>query len=196
MKKTALAAALALSLGTVAVTAEAGTAGLTGVWSGTYSFSMTSPGGNPVGAPTAPQAWSFDFGTGGGTAAVTIANTTTFYASVWTAHTVTAVDNGDGTYGNTSSCTGTVCSGTTNMLFDWSVNSNIPVAELWDITATGNTATVTAVSAAITTPSPAFPGFHPAFNGTISAVPVPAAAWLFGSGLLGLVGVARRRKAS
>jgi hypothetical protein len=28
----------------------------------------------------------------------------------------------------------------------------------------------------------------------INAVPVPAAAWLFGSGLLGLVGVARRRK--
>ncbi|MBI5042207.1 MAG: VPLPA-CTERM sorting domain-containing protein, partial [Gammaproteobacteria bacterium] len=26
-----------------------------------------------------------------------------------------------------------------------------------------------------------------------SAVPVPAAAWLFASGLLGLVGVARRR---
>lgn len=29
--------------------------------------------------------------------------------------------------------------------------------------------------------------------GSISAVPLPAAAWLFGSGLLGLVGAARRR---
>lgn len=29
----------------------------------------------------------------------------------------------------------------------------------------------------------------------VSAVPVPAAAWLFGSGLLGLIGVARRKKA-
>ena len=31
--------------------------------------------------------------------------------------------------------------------------------------------------------------------GEMSAVPVPAAVWLFGSGLLGLVGVARRKKA-
>ena len=30
---------------------------------------------------------------------------------------------------------------------------------------------------------------------TVSAVPVPAAVWLFGSGLLGLVGIARRKKA-
>ena len=30
---------------------------------------------------------------------------------------------------------------------------------------------------------------------TVAAVPVPAAVWLFGSGLLGLVGVARRKKA-
>ena len=32
-------------------------------------------------------------------------------------------------------------------------------------------------------------------NVSVSAVPVPAAVWLFGSGLLGLVGVARRKKA-
>ena len=32
-------------------------------------------------------------------------------------------------------------------------------------------------------------------SGDVGAVPVPAAAWLFGSGLLGLIGVARRKKA-
>ena len=32
-------------------------------------------------------------------------------------------------------------------------------------------------------------------DGDVAAVPVPAAVWLFGSGLLGLIGVARRKKA-
>jgi hypothetical protein len=32
-------------------------------------------------------------------------------------------------------------------------------------------------------------------SGDVSAVPVPATAWLFGSGLIGLVGIARRKKA-
>lgn len=39
-------------------------------------------------------------------------------------------------------------------------------------------------------------GYQLQLVGTVSAVPVPAAVWLFGSGLLGLVGVARRRKAA
>jgi len=33
------------------------------------------------------------------------------------------------------------------------------------------------------------------WKGAVSVVPVPAAVWLFGSGLLGLVGIARRKKA-
>lgn len=33
-------------------------------------------------------------------------------------------------------------------------------------------------------------------SGDVSAVPVPAAVWLFGSGLLGLIGVARRKSAN
>lgn len=181
MKKTLLATAMVAALGTTAI-AEAGTVGLSGVWTGTYSFSMFSPRGSAVGAPTAPQNWTFDFDAG----TVSIENTTTFYASVWTAHDVTITDNGDGTYGN-------VAASGPNMLFDWSVNTGIPVAHLWDVTATGNTAVVTAVSTTILANSPAFPGFHPTFEGTLTQVPVPAAAYLLGSGLLGLVGVARRR---
>ncbi len=33
-------------------------------------------------------------------------------------------------------------------------------------------------------------------SGDVSAVPVPAAVWLFGSGLLGLIGMSRRKKAA
>jgi len=40
----------------------------------------------------------------------------------------------------------------------------------------------------------AFPfPFEPRFDGQASVIPVPAAVWLFGSGLIGLVGIARRR---
>lgn len=40
-----------------------------------------------------------------------------------------------------------------------------------------------------------FSGFNSNFNlqGTLTPVPVPAAFWLFGSGLLGLIGIARRK---
>ena len=31
---------------------------------------------------------------------------------------------------------------------------------------------------------------------SVSAVPVPAAVWLFGSGLIGLIGFAKRKKGS
>jgi hypothetical protein len=36
---------------------------------------------------------------------------------------------------------------------------------------------------------------YASINGSISAVPVPAAVWLFGSGLFGLIGLARRKTA-
>ena len=38
------------------------------------------------------------------------------------------------------------------------------------------------------------PANHLVYVNNISAVPVPAAFWLFGSGLIGLIGIARRKK--
>ena len=184
MNKTLLATAVALSLG-VAATAEANTAGLTGVWTGTYTFAMTSPGGAPVGGSSG-EGWTWDFDAG----SVSISNTSAFYGSVWTAYNVSFTDNG--------SSYGPATAGTQNMSFSWSANPTIPVTEDWDVTAAGTSATVTVNSATILPSSSAFPGFHPAFSGNLTqvppSVPVPAAAWLMGSGLLGLVGVARRRR--
>ena len=181
MNKSALATALALAIGGAATVAEANTAGLTGVWTGTYTFAMTSPGGGPVGTATS-DTWTWDFDNG----TVTIANSATFYGSVWTASGVSFTDSGT-SYGG---------GGAQNMTFAWSANPTIPVTSDWDVTATGNTAVVTVNAATILATSSAFPGFHPGFSGDLTKIPVPAAVWLMGSGLLGLVGVARRRRHS
>jgi len=36
---------------------------------------------------------------------------------------------------------------------------------------------------------------YASINGTVSVIPVPTAVWLFGSGLLSLIGLARRKTA-
>lgn len=97
------------------------------------------------------------------------------------------------------------------VFFDWSVNDDIPVLSVMQITNNPlvdgfmNVVSVdigdgpldagdgTPGTAMLTAP---FPGQQPSFSGIMTPVPVPAAVWLFGSGLLGLVGVARRKKAS
>ena len=85
------------------------------------------------------------------------------------------------------------------MFFDWNGNHNIPVFTVYNCPTTGGGA-CTGVSQPMQTAP--FPGQSPGFNGTTAddfpvsggAVPVPAAVWLFGSGLIGLVGFARRKK--
>jgi hypothetical protein len=91
-----------------------------------------------------------------------------------------------------------------SMLFDWGdgtvagTNRNMRVVSLWNVDdSTPGFRKLTPVDADGDT----FPGAKmvdvfvdqaPVFTIT-TTIPVPAAAWLFGSGLLGLVGVARRR---
>lgn len=103
-----------------------------------------------------------------------------------------------------------------HMLFNWSSNSNIDVVVLWNANgvfgnnAAQQTLTGTAVWNSVSidgngdgipgTPMVAggpFAGFNANFNLngiTPAAVPLPAAVWLLGSGLLGMVGVARRKR--
>ena len=83
-------------------------------------------------------------------------------------------------------------------LFDWSTSVDIPVLAVFDCASVAGVCTGINDTAGGSMQTGPFAGATPAFNGTgdlnPKSVPVPAAAWLMGSGLLGLVGVARRRK--
>ena len=191
MNKTAIAASLALMLGS-------GTAGAVAMSSAT--FTMLDATGGTVGIDT-----SVTGSIGGGT--FSVASTTPFFGQQWTAHDGTTF--GPGTYSFATIQGGTytgvvVGAGQVggHILFDWGVVADIDVVNVWDVT--GNTYTSTdGISGNPANPDGvrgygmldgAFAGFNANFDFT--AVPVPAAVWLFGSGLLGLVGVARRRKAT
>ena len=116
----------------------------------------------------------------------------TFFNAPWTATTLAAFTT-SGTWAGTSPqgaysysftlTAGQVAFGT---FFDWSVNLGIPVLAIFNDDGSAGPAVPMQVGP--------FPGQAPSFQGTVSAVPVPAAVWLFGSGLVGLAGIARRRK--
>lgn len=193
MKKTLLASAIALTMGgTVSVQAQ--------------KITITS----------------MNYGVGSGASGTMNSNgngfmtsTTTFIGSHWTADQVVWFDThsspitwaGTGTandtanaYGNfsyTTQLTGNqVAAG---IFWDWSGNDNIPILTIYDCPVSGGGACTGNSLPANTQP---ILGQTVSFNGSTfddfpvsgSAVPVPAAVWLMGSGLLGLVGVARRKK--
>ena len=105
-----------------------------------------------------------------------------------------------------------------HILFNWGATSDIDVVQVWDVSTAAGVTTYTSTDAtvsggpavytiggAFTAPDGilgvgmidgAFIKYHANFDFTTAEVPVPAAVWLFGSGLLGLVGVARRKKAA
>ena len=187
MKKTLLASAIALSVGS-ATSVQALTISITVMnFNGVHSASGTMN----------------DAGTG----SMTDTTVPGFFGTQWTADQVEWFDTHSsvttwaggtstgaiGAFSYTFHLTGNqVAAGT---FFDWSTSFNIPVLTIYDCnsgTCLGNSLPMAAGP---------FPTQQPAFNGTTldefpvsGSVPVPAAVWLMGSGLLGLVGVARRRK--
>jgi len=148
----------------IASTLGTGVASAAAITSGT--FTMYDPTGSVVGGSAVVT----------GDTTVSMTSPTAFFGFKWTAHDI--------------SCTGTLC----DAPFDWGATSNIPVVLDWGVSGSvwetqdgdSNGIPGTAMTAG------PFTGFSPYFK--VNTVPIPAAAWLFGSGLLGLVGVARRRR--
>lgn len=189
MKKTAIATALLLATG--AANANV--------------FEMFDTNGDVVGVPDTTITDVRDFGTG----TWTLSSTTPFFGVQWTAHSGTVYDTaGTYTFDTIQGGVYTVelAAGYTlgHILFNWGAVSDIDVVNIWD--ADGNSIDVDGDGiSGLAMIDGAFMGFNANFSTTgatlevnpaVSAVPVPAAVWLFGSGLLGLVGVARRKKAA
>ena len=204
MKKTAIALALSLGALGAAGTAQAGAA--------SGEFCMF----DSTGAAVSDFSWGTvcDEAVVGSIGAGTwnVSSTNTFFGANWTTHSGTTF--GPGTY-SFDTIEGGVYTGVVvgagqvggHILFNWGAVADIDVINVWDIgTDINGMTTYTSTDVTATNPvgpdgilglsmiDGAFAGFNANFN--LTAVPVPAAVWLFGSGLLGLVGVARRRKAA
>jgi len=177
--------AIAVLIGTNPIV-EAGTAGLTGIWSGEYTWADLGPGGGCDICLNVSQPWTFNFNNGTAELDNTLVNTNPpFGGLLYTFHDTAFTDNNDGTY------SGVILIDVIDTIHSLEYY-DVPVDIVWDITDTG---IVTTLSGQIRSDSPFFPGSNMTFDGTIDPVPLPSAFYLFGSGLLGLVGVARRKVA-
>jgi hypothetical protein len=211
-QKSLLAVALAMTLGG----AEAVEAAPIVNYSFLGTFAMLTPSGTVQGgsAPNDPHvtgSMTMDLGTGTGSGS--FQPSVTFTSGFWTTHSIVL----------TATAPGTVHA---DMMIDWIDNgpgNNIGVDGPFPVTAefgmaptspcsgmgcytVGNTFTLTTLDGPNADGIPGnpmttgpFQGYNAAFNGTLtvtSVVPVPAAVWLLGSGLLGLAGAVFRRKIS
>jgi len=173
---------------------------------GTYSFDTTLGGGNPesgilsatVGATQLGMHMLFDWNGNLNIDVFVVATGSSVYGagigrSTALAKTTAGYNGCDGA--------GYTSQNIANCLYDgkaFGTDGKPAGDKIWMLaTVDGNSDGIMGIPMAISGP---FAGFNAGFNATLAptpkAVPVPAAVWLFGTGLMGLVGVARRKKSA
>ena len=161
---------------------------------------------NAGGEPLADASWSdvcdTDISGNIGTTSWSVSSPNSYFSFPWTAHSGTLF--GEGTHvvdtigGGSYTFDVGVGQVGGHILIDWNSATDIDVVNVWDVACVGLTCTYVSTdidgdgTPGIGLIDGPFPGFS--LNWNFTAVPVPAAVWLFGSGLLGLIGVARRKQ--
>lgn len=215
-KKTVLASAVLMSMGAGAAQASISNFDFNGAFvmydgtstSFTGANGLVDNGNGPAGDPVT-GAMHMDFASGAGTAEMT---GSPFFGSNWYARNITmqAGPSGISTHmlfdwggssapGNTSGAGGLEIPPTSCGVANCDIDVTVVIAMVPG--ATPGAYDVFTIGSSM--PGGPFAGFTPSFYGVatytgetqVAGVPVPAAAWLLGSGLLGLVGVARRKVA-
>jgi len=192
MKKTQIATAVAFSLGIGIAQAATMTSA---------TFTLLGSDGSIIGAPDPAVTGSIGSGTW------SVASTTPFSGLLWTAHSGTTF--GPGTY-TIDTVEGGIYTNIVvganqiggHMLFNWAASTNIDVVQVWDFCNTCGAYTSTDIDGDGVHGIGMLDGPFATTNANfdfvvpVSAVPVPAAVWLFGSGLIGFLGMTARRKAT